>query len=292
MRKTILVTGGTGKQGSSVVEFLLKDGTFNVRCMLRNVDSPSAKVLFNKGIQVVKGDLENVESMVNVMEGCYGVFGVTNFWDPATGYDGEIRQGKNLGKACKRAGVQHLVYSTLDYNSDVPHFESKVLAEEYMKKCVPTTSLVTSFYFENFASFFPPKEENGELVFTVAQKSTTHVPMYAVADTGGWVLQAFLHPELYLNKDVPAVGQYITYPELVKTFSRVTGKKARFNELPNEVFKNFGFPGAEELALNLKFFDDITNGNKEDRRGDLESSHNIFKGQDWETFLKTTGWSG
>jgi len=292
MRKTILVTGGTGKQGSSVVDFLLKDGTFNVRCMLRNVDSPTAKSLFNKGVQVVKGDLEDVDSMVRAMEGCYGVFGVTNFWDPSTGYEGEIRQCKNLGKACKRASVQHLVYSTLDYNSDVPHFESKVLGEEYMKKCVPTTSLVTSFYFENFASFFPPKEENGVLVFTVAQKSTTRVPMFAVADTGGWVLQAFLHPELYLNKDVPAVGQYITYPELVETFSKVTGKKARFNELPNEVFKNFGFPGAEELALNLKFFDDITDGNKEDRRVDLETSQNIFKGQDWESFLKTTGWTG
>lgn len=292
MRKTILVTGATGKQGSSVVDFLLKDGTFNVRCLLRNIDSSASKTLFNQGVQVVKGDLENVDSLVQAMDGCYGVFGVTNFWDPATGYEGEIRQGKNLGKACKRAGVQHLVYSTLDYNSDVPHFESKVLAEEYMKKCVPTTGVVTSFYFENFASFFPPKEENGELVFTVAQKSTTRVPMYAVSDTGGWVLQAFLHPELYLNKDVPAVGQYITYPELVATFSRVTGKKARFNELPLDVFRGFGFPGAEELAQNLKFFDDITDGNKDDRRGDLETSQNIFKGRDWENYLKTTGWSG
>ena len=64
MRKTILVTGGTGKQGSSVVDFLLKDGTFNVRCLLRNVDSSTAKSLFNKGVQVVKGDLEDVDSMV------------------------------------------------------------------------------------------------------------------------------------------------------------------------------------------------------------------------------------
>jgi uncharacterized protein YbjT (DUF2867 family) len=226
------------------------------------------------------------------MDGCYGVFGVTNFWDPSVGYDGEIRQGKNLAKACKRAGIQHLVYSTLDYNSDVPHFESKVLAETYMKTCVPTTSLVTSFYFENFAIFFPPKEENGEMVFTVAQKPTTRVPMYSVNDTGGWVLQAFLHPELYLNRDVSAVSQYITYPELVETFTRVTGKKARFNELPLDVFKGFGFPGAEELAANLQFFNDVSEGNKSDRRVDLETSQDVFKGEDWEGFLKRTGWSG
>lgn len=258
MGKTILVTGATGKQGSSVVEHLLKDGSFTVRCLLRNVESAQAKELFNKGVQIVKGDLENVDELTAAMEGCYGVFGVTNFWDPVVGYEGEIRHGKNLGKACKWAGVHHLVYSTLDYDSDVPHFESKVLAEAYMKTCVPTTSLVTSFYFENLTGLMAPKEENGVVTFTVAQKPTTLVPMFAVKDTGGWVLQCFLHPELYLNQDVPAVSQYITYPELVETFAKVTGKKARFQELPLEVFRGFGFPSAGELADNLKFFNDIS----------------------------------
>jgi len=224
------------------------------------------------------------------MDSCYGVFGITNFWDPSVGYDGEIKQGKNIGDACKLANIQHLVYSALDRNTGVPHAESKVIAEDYIKTCVPTTSLITSFYFENFLTFFPPKEENGEWVFSVPQKVTTKVPMFSVSDAGGWALQAFLHPELYLNQDVPCVGQYISYPELVETFARVTGKKARFNSIPNEIFRTFGFPGCLEIALNMQWFDDLHDGIKEDRRVGFEKSSQIYLGEDWEGYLKRSKW--
>jgi len=289
-KRTILVTGSTGAQGGSVARYLLENGTFNVRCLVRNLSSPKSLELFDQGAQLIKGDLDDVESLVHAMDGCYGVFGLTNFWGPNVGYEGEIKHGKNLGDACKRANIHHLVYSSLDRNSDVPHFESKVIAEDYMKSCVPTTSLITSFYFENFGTFFPPKEENGEWVFSVPQKSSTKVPMFSVYETGGWVLQAFLHPELYLNKDVPAVSHYISYPELVEGFTKVTGKKAKFNEIPNEVFRTFGFPGAEDIALNMKYFDDLTDGVKVDRRGGLEESKGIFSGEDWESYLRRTKW--
>jgi hypothetical protein len=75
-----------------------------------------------------------------------------------------------------------------------------------------------------FNSYQPPKLEDGTWVFTVAQKAATHVPIYSVDETGGWVLQAFLHPEIYIGKDLPAVSQYISYPEIVETFTKVTGK--------------------------------------------------------------------
>ena len=298
--KTILVIGATGKQGSSVAEALLEDRTFQVRCMIRGIKDTNIVQLDNlikQGAQLVYGDLENVESLVNAMDGCYGVFAVTNFWDPKVGYEGEISQGRYLAKAAKKAGIQHMVYSTLDQNSDVPHFESKVSAERYITRAVPTTSLVTSFYYENFETYFKPKEEDGVLVFAVAQKPETKVPMYSVSQTGKWVLEAFLHPEEHINKDISAVGEYISYPKLVETFEKVTGKKARFQEIPNEVFAKSGFPGAEELAANLRFFDEIhltktinyatyRCSDKQDRR------HAESKGESWEEFLRRTGWSG
>ena len=222
------------------------------------------------------------------------VFGVTNFWDPSVGYDGEIRQCRNLADACKRVGIKHLVYSTLDRNSDVPHFQSKVEGEDYMRSLgLPLTCLCTSFYFENFTLFFPPKFDNNGCVFSVAQKPTTCVPMYSVNDTGGWVCEIFKHPELYLNKDVGTVGEYITYPELVATYTRVTGIPAVFNQVSLDAFRNAGFPGAEELAANLKFFDDLSDGIKKDRRVCIEDCNRIWDGgENWEHYLRRTEWTG
>lgn len=287
--QTILVIGATGQQGGSVLRQLLKDNTFAVRALVRNPNSTVAQDLLKNGAELVVGDLNDVDSLTGAMTGCYGVFGVTNFWDPTVGYNGEVQQAKNIGDACKRANVQHLVYSTLDRNSDVPHFESKVVGEDYIKSLgVPLTCLVTSFYLENFLTLMAPKEVNGELVFSVAQKATTKVPVFACYDTGGWVLQAFKNPETYLGKDLPAVSQYLTYPEIVQTVTNVTGKSCRFQEVPLEAFRHFGFPGAEELALNLQFFNDISEGVKQDRRVNLKTSQDIFVGETWNEFLLQT----
>jgi uncharacterized protein YbjT (DUF2867 family) len=288
--RSILVIGATGQQGGSVVRHLLKNKSFKVRALVRYSNSDKAQALLKSGTELVVGDLNDVDSLVVAMKDCYGVFAVTNFWDPSVGYEGEIQHAKNIGDACKRANIKHLVFSTLDRESDVPHFESKVKGEDYIRSLgVPMTSLVTSFYFENFMTFFPPKEVNGELVLSVAQKATTKVPMYACYDTGGWVLQAFLHPESYLNKDLPAVSQYISYPEIAEAITNVTGRKCKFQEIPLDAFRNFGFPGANELADNLQFFNDISEGKKTDRRTDLKTSQTIFTGETFEGFLNRTG---
>jgi uncharacterized protein YbjT (DUF2867 family) len=294
MKKTILVIGSTGQQGGSVVRHLLQDNTFAVRALVRDVNSEKAKSLLKQGVSVVQGDLNDVPSLVSAMTNCYGVFGVTNFWDPSVGYDGEVRQTKNIAIACKTTGVQHLVYSTLDRNSDVAHFESKVQGEDYIKSLgVPLTCLVTSFYFENFLSVMKPQTgPNGEVVFAVAQKSTTKVPAFSCYDTGGWVLQAFLHPEKYLGTDVAAVSQYITYSEIVETMAKFTGKQVVFQEIPLEVFRQFGFPGVHELADNLQFFNDISEKNKVDRRVNLTNSQNVYVGETWLQFLERTGFQG
>lgn len=288
--RSILVIGATGKQGGSVVRHLLANGSFKVRALVRHTSSDGAQALLKSGAELVVGDLNDVDSLVVAMRDCYGVFAVTNFWDPSVGYEGEIQHAKNIGDACKRADIKHLVFSTLDRDSNVAHFESKVKGEDYIRSLgIPLTCLVTSFYFENLMTGFPPKEVNGELVFSVAQKATTKVPMFACYDTGGWVLQAFLHPEIHMNKDVAAVSQYATYPEIVETVTKVTGRKCKFQEIPLDTFRNFGFPGANELADNLQFFNDISDGKKPDRRTDLNTSRTIFAGETFEGFLNRTG---
>ncbi len=92
-KKIILVTGATGGQGGSVARHLLEEGRFAVRAFTRNVGSPQALALEAAGAEIVQGDLADKESLVAAMQGCYGVFGVTNFWEH---YDKELDHGKNL----------------------------------------------------------------------------------------------------------------------------------------------------------------------------------------------------
>ena len=277
MKKTILVIGATGKQGGSVMRYLINDGTFNVRAFVRSKKSDIK-------CESVVGNLNDVVSLCNAMEDCYGVFAVTNFWDPSVGYEGEIEHAKNIGDACKMMNIKHLVFSTLDRDSNVPHFESKVIGEDYIKSLkIPTTCLVTSFYYENFLTFFSPKEtESGDLLLNVAQKSSTKVPMFSVDDTGLWALEAFKHPETYINKDISAVTEYLCYPEVANIFTCATGKKCNFVEIPLDVYKGFGFPGVDELAANLSFFNEIHEGSKVDRRKNGMTS---IVGKNLQSFL-------
>src|SRR5687767_4856912 len=92
----ILVTGGTGGQGGSVVTYLLKTNRYMVRVLTRNPDSQKALALRHAGAEVVKGNLDDRNVLREAMEGCYGVYGVTNFWEH---FNKEYEHGVNLIEA-------------------------------------------------------------------------------------------------------------------------------------------------------------------------------------------------
>lgn len=70
---------------------------------------------------------------------------MTDFWEH--GYDTEVRHGKTLIDAAKKAGVKHLIWSTFDHSElRVPHFESKaevdgfiLFGTEFSKRRLPET---------------------------------------------------------------------------------------------------------------------------------------------------------
>lgn len=113
-RKIILVTGATGAQGGSVAKELLKEGNFAVRVLTRDSRSPKAIALAEAGAEIVEGNFDEIESLKAAMKDCYGVFGVTNFWEH---FHDEYQQGKNLIDAVHQSQISHFVYSSLpDYS--------------------------------------------------------------------------------------------------------------------------------------------------------------------------------
>src|SRR6185503_14665380 len=132
--KTIAVTGGPGHQGGEVARKLLADG-WKVRALTRDVNKPAAQELKSLGAEIVAGDMDDRAQLDAAFDGAYGVFSVQNFWLPNVGFEGEVRQGKNVADAAKAAGVGHLVYSSVGAahrGMGQKHFESKWVIEQHI----------------------------------------------------------------------------------------------------------------------------------------------------------------
>jgi uncharacterized protein YbjT (DUF2867 family) len=252
-KKLILVTGATGAQGGSVARALLADEHFSVRILTRKGSSPKALELKAAGAEVVQGDLDDTAGLIRAMRGCYGVFGVTNFWEH---FDREYQQGKNLIDAVKLSEIQHFVFHALpDYNQlshrkyPTPHCDLKAELQRYCKSLeIPASFIHTAFYYENFFNFFPPqKADDGSLFFGFPQ-GDTKLAMASVEDTGGVVRSVFNHPEDYIGRTVGVVGADNTCAEYAKRMSRVLNQNIQYKYIPRDVYAKLGFPGAEELA--------------------------------------------
>ncbi|HRH61486.1 MAG TPA: NmrA/HSCARG family protein [Chitinophagaceae bacterium] len=252
-RKMILVTGATGAQGGSVAKALLAENKFAVRILTRNAASEKAQQLKAEGAEIATGDFDNKESLMAAMKDCYGVFGVTNFWEH---FDREYEQGKNLIDAVRASGIQHFVFSSLeDYNKlsngtlPVPHYDMKAALQRYTKSLqLPATFVQISFYYENFFSFFPLQYDgNGAFCLSLPQ-GDTKLAAVSVEDYGGIIASVFNHPVEYIGRTVRAVGADKTCDEYANIIAKETGRNVYFKYMPRNEYAALGFTGAEELA--------------------------------------------
>lgn len=252
-RPTILVTGATGAQGGSVARALLNTKRYTVRCLTRNANSEKALALRKAGAELVEGDLGDKDSLLAAMVGCYGVFGLTNFWEH---FDKEFSHGRNLIDAVRESSVSHFVYSGLPSYLElssgqlaVPHCDIKATLENYTRSLnLPASFVHIAFYYENFLSFFPPQKRADGYYYFGFPQGDTRLAMASVEDIGPIVAQVFACPEIYLHRTVGVVGEDRTCKEYAAIMSQVLGVTVRYNHIQRDVYSALGFPGAEELA--------------------------------------------
>jgi nucleoside-diphosphate-sugar epimerase len=109
----VLVTGGTGSQGGATVTHLLAAKKARVRVLTRNLESPKAKSLAARGVELVKGDFEDVASLRTALAGVSAAFSVQQ-WTEKGGTAAEELNGKRFADAVKASGSPHLVYSSAE----------------------------------------------------------------------------------------------------------------------------------------------------------------------------------
>src|SRR5688500_10915444 len=249
--KIIAVTGATGQQGGAVARKLLADG-WKVRALTRDVNKPAAQELASLGAEVAAGNMEDRAQLDSVLNGVYGVFSVQNFWLPNVGYEGEIRQGKNVADATKDAGVQHLVYSSVGAahrGMGQKHFESKWLIEQHIHSLdIPYTILRPAAFFENFNWERAPIL-NGTFN-AIGLRPEKERQLIAVEDIAGFVALAFANPEQYLGKTIELAGDALTESQLADTFANVIGRPVKLT-MPSG---GSGRRSDEEMTAMFAFF--------------------------------------
>ncbi len=272
-KKVIAVIGATGAQGGGLVRAILADkgGSFVPRAITRNVGSDKAKALAADGVEVVAADLDDAASLEKAFGGAYGVYAVTNFWEHFSP-EKELAQAGNIAKAARAAGVQHVIWSTLEDTREwvpldddrmptlmgkykVPHFDAKGQANQLFRDAgVPTTFLLTAFYWDNLIYFGsgPQRGEDGSLAITFPMDDAKLSGM-AVADIGKCAYGIFKRGHEFVGKTIGIAGEHLTGTEMAAALTRALGQDIGYNAVPPEVYRGFGFPGAEDLGNMFQF---------------------------------------
>jgi uncharacterized protein YbjT (DUF2867 family) len=260
-KKIIAVVGATGAQGGGLVRAILGDvdSGFTPRALTRNVNSDKATELAKIGAEVVAADLDDIASLKKAFEGGYGAFCVTNFWEHFSP-EKELAQATNMAHAAKHTGLQHVIWSTLEDTrqwaplSDdrmptlmgkykVPQFDAKGEADQVFTDLrVPTTFLLTSFYWDNFIHFGmgPKRGPDGTLAITMPM-GDKKLPGIAAEDIGKCAYGIFKKGHELIGKTVGIAGEHLTGAQMAAALTRALGQEVRYNDVPPEVDRSFGF---------------------------------------------------
>lgn len=227
-----LVTGATGQQGDAVARALLAAGR-TVRALTR--DFARAETLIEAGARVVVGDMVDAEQVKRAFQGVDSAFLMGTPY--ADGPEAEWRQLTTCIDAAHAAGVQHVVYSSVQRAADltdVPHYAQKSRAEEYLRASgLAWTMLRPVFFMDNFgADALAGNLLAGRLHAPMPPHVTTQ--LVAVDDIGRAAAAALAAPEVWTGKTLDLAGDALTWEEIAAAIGTAIGRNVDFYPLPPE----------------------------------------------------------
>jgi uncharacterized protein YbjT (DUF2867 family) len=269
-QRTILVTGATGQQGGSLARLLLQK-KHKVYALTRNAQSSSAQDLRNRGANIMKGDLDDSDSLEHAVKDVESVFLMgTPFED---GAEGEIRRGKLMTDIAKKNGIDHLVYSSVanaDKNTGIPHFESKYKVEQHIKNLgIPHTIIGPTFFMENLLG---PGLEQGQLALPLSPSTTLQQSaLENIAEFSALVLERH---KPFLGKRIDIASDEVTGEQATDILSNMLGYKIRYVPVPlKQVYQ-----GNEDMARMYEWYEKVGTGI------DISALHQEYPEVKWLTF--------
>ena len=276
-KKIIAVVGATGAQGGGLARAILADpsGAFAVRAITRDTSSAPARALAAAGAEVVAADLADPAAVARAFDGAFGAYCVTFFWNHFSP-DTERAEARALATAAKHAGLQHVIWSTLEDTRrwvklddprmptlmghyKVPHFDVKGEADAFFRDSgVPTTFLLTSFYWDNLIHFGmgPKPGPDGKLHFALPM-GDRKLPGIAAEDIGRCAYGIFKRGAELAGRTVGIAGEHLTGREMAAGLTQALGREVVHQDVPFDVYRGLGFPGAEDLGNMFQFNHDF-----------------------------------
>src|SRR5467141_3334194 len=240
---TVVVTGGTGKQGGAVVKSLFERG-HEVRAVTRSTDSAKARELATAGVTLVRASLEDTAALTEALQGATSLFAMTTPFEGGT--QAETRQGISAADAAKAAGV-HLVFTSVgsaNRQTGIPHFDSKYEVEKHIAKVgVRATILAPVYFMENL---YFAKEQLAKGIYAAALPPTRTLAQVAVADIGAVAVRVLEDAGRFTGKRFDLASEELTGNDVVAILSRVTGRPFAYYQVPLDVIRErMGEDGAK-----------------------------------------------
>ncbi len=275
-KKIIVVFGATGAQGGGLVRAILndKESEFAVRAVTREPNSDKAKALASMGAEIITADIDDVDSIKRALQGAYGAYVVTFFWSHFSP-EREMAEVANMAEAAKATGLKHAIWSTLEDvrktvpltdssiptigdKWKVPHFDGKGASDRYFEDAgVPVTYLLASYYWDNLIYFGmgPKRGPDGKLAITFPMGKKKMAGIGA-EDIGKCAYGIFKKGTSMVGKRVGIAGDQLTLSEMATAMGKALGEEVGYNEITPDIYRSFGFPGADDLANMFQFYRD------------------------------------
>ncbi|WP_017595338.1 NmrA family NAD(P)-binding protein [Nocardiopsis potens] len=251
--RTILVTGGTGRQGGAVARRLRADG-HRVRALVRRPDSPAAADLRAIGAEPVPGDMDDPAGLEAALTGADGVFIVP---PAAYGPDGadtglEFRRGAAVVDAAVAAGVEQAVFTGIGSFSGgaARQAEGKLRIERYLQAAgLSTTVLRPVRFMTNFLGTGAGVDDVRDGVSRHVFPADEPVQLIALEDIAEFAAMAFADPARFAGRTLELAGDDPTPDEAFAAINAATGLDLRYSALDADEAESAGPAVAEARAL-------------------------------------------
>lgn len=251
MNEKIFVTGITGQQGGAVARALKEKG-FEVTGMTRSTEGDKAAKLKSEGFNLVLGDMNDKDSMVQAMKGFELAWGYTTPFEE--GEDAEAKQGIILVEAAKEAGVKHFIFNSVanaDKKTGIAHFDGKYKVEQALRVAGMQWTIIGPVYFMENLLFPQTMDAIKNGVYSLGNTPGDLVlQQISVANIADFVAHVAENASEFVSKRIDIAGDEITGADTAKLLSKKLGKEIKYQETPREQIAAF----SEEYAIMYDWF--------------------------------------